>query len=67
MGDGWRTSSRSAYENCVEVRVHAEGAQVRHSRHTDGPVLTFTAQEWAAFLAGVRLAEFDLPASDGSA
>jgi len=64
MGDGWRTSSRSASEECVEVRVCADGARVRHSRDTNGPVLTFTVAEWTAFLAGVRLCEFDIPAGE---
>lgn len=61
MGDGWRTSSVSGEANCVEVRVYSGGAQVRHSRHADGPVLTFSASEWSAFLLGVRQSEFDLP------
>ena len=47
MGDGWRTSRmRSAGEEYVEVRVCADGARVRHSRDTNGPVLTFTVAEW---------------------
>jgi hypothetical protein len=44
--------------------VGADGARVRHSRDTHGAVLMFTAAEWAAFLAGVRLCEFDLPAAE---
>jgi hypothetical protein len=27
----------------------------------DGPALKFTAPEWAAFVAGVKAGEFDLP------
>jgi hypothetical protein len=33
---------------------------VRDSKDPAGPVLTFTAPEWSAFLAGVRDGEFDL-------
>jgi hypothetical protein len=32
---------------------------VRDSKHPDGPVLTFTAAEWAAWLDGARKGEFD--------
>jgi hypothetical protein len=32
---------------------------VRDSKDLDGPVLTFNAEEWAAFVAGVRDGEFD--------
>jgi hypothetical protein len=32
---------------------------VRNSRNSGGPVLTFTPDEWHAFLGGVRLGEFD--------
>jgi hypothetical protein len=32
---------------------------VRNSRNSGGPVLTFTPDEWHAFLGGVRNGEFD--------
>lgn len=38
------------------------GVLIRSSRVDDGPVLSFTHEEWVAFLAGVRNGEFDLPA-----
>jgi len=31
---------------------------VRNSRHPGGPALLFTAEEWAAFLAGADDGEF---------
>lgn len=50
--------------------VHARsGVQVFHlpdgsiavtDGRQDGPVLTYTRQEWEAFIAGVRGGEFDL-------
>jgi hypothetical protein len=58
----WRKSSLSSgSDNCVEVAFSVDGhAGVRHSRdHSDGPVLVFTAAEWAAFVGGVRLGEFE--------
>ena len=45
---------------CVEVRYRDGVIQVRDSKHHDGPVLTFTPQEWDAFLGGARDGEFDL-------
>lgn len=46
---------------CVEVADLADGCRlVRDSkRGEDGPVLGFTASEWAAFAKGVRAGEFD--------
>jgi len=33
---------------------------VRDSKDREGPVLSFSPDEWAAFTAGVRGGEFDL-------
>ena len=34
---------------------------VRDSKNPTGPVLTFTAAAWQAFVTGVKNGEFDLP------
>jgi hypothetical protein len=34
---------------------------VRDSKDRDGAILTFTASEWKAFIAGARSGEFELP------
>lgn len=45
---------------CVAVAALSDGGvAVRDEKTAAGPVLTFTANEWAAFLAGVRDGEFD--------
>ena len=38
-----------------------DGGRVVHDieGHGQGPVLRFTAREWAAFVEGVKLGEFD--------
>jgi len=36
------------------------GVAVRDSKDPDGPILRFTAAEWAAFVEGVAAGEFDL-------
>jgi Domain of unknown function (DUF397) len=57
----WIKSSLSfSNGNCVEVaRLNDGHVGVRHSQHSDGPVLLFTPGEWHAFLAGARNGEFD--------
>lgn len=60
-GPAWVKSSLSyANGNCVEVAQLAGGAVgVRNSRHPQGPVLRFTAEEWHAFIGGAHMGEFD--------
>jgi hypothetical protein len=55
----WRKSTASATSNCVEVSFAGEFILMRHSRSPQGPVLSFSHPEWAAFLTGVRDGEFD--------
>jgi len=57
----WVKSSLSfANGNCVEVaNLPGGGVAVRNSRDPDGAVLRFTPGEWAAFVGGARLGEFD--------
>jgi hypothetical protein len=57
----WHKSSASGDGNCVEVRIEAGGVRIRDRKDRRGPVLVFTHDEWAAFLTGVRLGEFDVP------
>ena len=59
----WRKSSRSQFNSCVEVCFVGDSVPLRNSRDPDGPVLVFTAPEWDAFVAGVKLGEFDRPTS----
>ena len=58
----WRKSSRSQFNTCVEVCFVGDRVPLRNSGDPDGPVLVFTAHEWDAFVAGVKLGEFDRPA-----
>ena len=61
----WRKSSFSGsgsggdHGDCVEVQPGDGGIVMRDSKDPDGPVLTFTAAEWDAFIAGVKAHEFD--------
>ncbi|MCK9868668.1 DUF397 domain-containing protein [Nocardiopsis dassonvillei] len=49
----WHKSSYSdgGGGNCVEIREHRAGSDVRDTQNRDQGHLTFTRQEWAAVLA----------------
>jgi hypothetical protein len=56
----WRKSTLSGSSGyCLEARHNKEHVQVRDSKDRDGPALTFLRAEWTAFVAGVKLGEFD--------
>lgn len=57
--DLWRRSSRCLSSGCVEVRLLDGRIAVRDSKVEAGPVLTYTAEEWLAFIEGVKAGEFD--------
>ena len=68
-GAPWRKSPYSGGNGgaCVEVAVvpgSKEGSDyvitMRDSKDPDGPVLTFTPDEWKAFTLGVQDGEFDV-------
>ena len=55
----WRKSTASAETGCAEVAFGNNVVHMRHSKDASGSVLTFTMEEWSAFLTGVRRGEFD--------
>jgi hypothetical protein len=55
---GWCKSSFCGNSACVEVAKVGDEFLVRDSKYPDGLVLTFTRDEWAAFVAGVKAGEF---------
>jgi hypothetical protein len=59
----FRKSSFSGASNpaCVEVGFETSAVLMRDSKDRGGPVLCFTVAEWRAFVAGVKVGEFDLP------
>jgi len=60
----FKKSSYSAI-TCVTVAQLGDGTiGVRDSKVADGPMLSFTADEWAAFVAGVKNNEFDFGTSN---
>ena len=63
VGTVWRKSSYSGNGggDCVEVARSLPGVvAVRDSKNPDGPILTFSRDEWASFIT--RLRTIDRPA-----
>jgi hypothetical protein len=61
----WTRSSFCSAASCVAVLVEGSTVLVRDTKapEHDGPVLSFSLQEWEAFVAGVKIGEFDLAPS----
>jgi hypothetical protein len=63
-GQSKKSSHSEAHGNCVLVRlvatIEAAEVEVRDSKDPEGPVLSFTLQEWRAFTDGVKAGEFDV-------
>ena len=57
----WRRARRCSSSGCVEVAMRGDGIAVRDSKRPDSPVLSYTREEWDAFVAGVKAGEFDVP------
>lgn len=57
-----RTSSHCSDGACVGVAIDRGEVTVVDTKAGEGPTLRFTPAEWAAFVAGVKAGEFDLPA-----
>lgn len=57
----FKTSSFCNFGDCVEVGQSSDGSfVVRDTKDAERrQALTFTRDEWAAFVAGVRAGEFD--------
>ena len=54
------TKSGSNGGDCVEVAEAPEVIGVRDSKDQSGPVLAFSPDAWAAFLADVKAGRYDM-------
>jgi hypothetical protein len=54
----WRKSSRCGTAACVEVAKVADRYLVRDSKSPESATLSFTTDEWSAFVDGVTAGEF---------
>jgi len=57
--DKWYKSSACVTADCVEVRFTSTVNQTVEVRDSEGRMLTFTADEWNAFIQGAYDGEFD--------
>ncbi len=61
MDAQWRKSTRSGGNGqCVEARYVDHTAQVRDSKDRQGPVLSFTADQWTDFVQGIKAGTLDV-------
>lgn len=54
------TFSQYSWNQCVQVAIRKDIIGVRDSKDSDKTTLTFTPQEWEAFISGVKAGEFDI-------
>jgi hypothetical protein len=55
----WRKSSKCANCACVEVAMISNDEYlIRDSKQPEAPALSFTGEEWTAFVDGVQAGEF---------
>lgn len=57
--NSWYIAKKSGGGNCVQVKSQDGMILVGNSRFVDGPFLSYTRDEWAAFLDGAKNGEFD--------
>ena len=55
----WHKSTKSGINGCVEVAFLDGAVAIRDSKDRNGPVLRFTAHEWATFVKEVRNGAFE--------
>lgn len=53
-GTGWRKSSFTGNDNCVEVAFGSTRVAVRDSKQPSGPRLEFSPDRWLAFVQDYR-------------
>jgi hypothetical protein len=58
-GFRWRTSRTCDGGACIGVARQGDFIVIGSTANPDIPVSRFTATEWAAFLAGAKLGDFD--------
>lgn len=62
----WHRASRCANGECVEVAGRGSSVLVRDSKDTAGAILSYSNEEWTAFVSGVKAGEFDVLGAPGS-
>ena len=55
----WRTALSCNGGACIQVAADDRAVLIANSRKRRGPVLSYTYDEWRAFVAGVKQGDFD--------
>jgi Domain of unknown function (DUF397) len=55
----FRTATKSGGTNCVQVARRDGMIVLAQSKDPGGPTLSYTLQEWDAFIDGAKKGEFD--------
>lgn len=55
----WRTALSCNGGNCVRVAASGQAVFIGDSKRPDGPILSYTEDEWREFLLGVKNGDFD--------
>jgi predicted secreted Zn-dependent protease len=55
----WRVARRCNGGSCVRVAAKGDEIIIGSTKHADGPVISYSRDEWTTFLEGVRQGDFD--------
>lgn len=55
----WQVTQRCNGGTCVRVASIGEQVLIGDSKSPSGPVLSYSRDEWTAFVAGVKQGDFD--------
>jgi predicted secreted Zn-dependent protease len=55
----WRISRACDSGACVGVARQGESVLIKNTSDPEAPISLFSKEEWTAFLAGVKLGDFD--------
>lgn len=58
-GLSWRTARSCNGGACIQVAPSGEMIVIGDTKNPRGPVLTYTQEEWAEFVIGVKQGDFD--------
>lgn len=55
----WRVAQRCNGGECIRIAANGDMVLIGDSKNPDGPVLSYSAAEWQAFVEGIRHGDFD--------
>lgn len=60
LGDlSWLVARKCNGGHCVMVAAQDDQIVIGSSKHRDGPIISYSREEWAAFVEGIRQGDFD--------